>query len=230
MTDNGACDWLFVIGPSRSGTTPVRFLLNAHPDCFIMHEGFFIQRFSEAERHQVPTRIPHHELVTIERDGKPEQQWRETQQYVWTPDDPEFPTLYDACLALRRTYPPVQVFGDKMPGASNHWQRIMQLLPGARFIVTLRDEAEILKSIKRRSKRDAAFAAIMARIGDVERCVKESLKQAWRCADATGACVVIGDDLDEGDVVCMLDHAGLDEARYDWDAARLILSEGVRVS
>jgi hypothetical protein len=219
-----------VIGPGRSGTTPVRFLLNAHPDCFIMHEGLFIRRFLEAERRNVRINIPHHHLKAPVKDGKPERHWRETRQFVWGPDHSNLPTVHDACYALRRTYPPVQVFGDKLPGASSDWQRTKQILPNAQFIVTLRDEAAILRSIKRRAERDPRFGKIMRTRGDLAEHVRQSLRQAQRCADITGACVVTGDELDADAVRRMLEHAGLDEATYDWEAANTILTEGARVS
>jgi len=230
VTSDGSCEWLFVIGPGRSGTTPARFLLNAHPKCFIMHEGLFVRQFLQAERTKRRVQIAHHDLIAPVEDGKPERHWVATKQYVWTPGVEDAPDAYGACLALRDTYPPVDVFGDKLPGANGDWRRITQLLPGSRFIVTLRDEAEILKSIERRAERDVRFKQIMAKRGDNAHHVQQSLKHAQDCAEATGACVVQGDDLDKHDVQRMLKHAGLDESMYHWDKAEIILSEGVRVS
>lgn len=146
--DTGRPPAPFVVGASRSGTTLLRLMLDAHPDLAIPPETHFVQRLVRKQRRWPD---PAAGFVASLVDGD---EWPEFGL------DPEALRRRVAALepfdlgnALRVFYALYAEqfgktrWGDKTPGYLNQMTTIQSLLPEARFVHLIRDGRDVGLSV-----------------------------------------------------------------------------------
>ena len=138
----------FVVGASRSGTTLLRLMLDAHPDLAIPPETHFVQRLVRKQRRWPD---PAAGFVASLADGD---EWPE-----FGLDRDELRrrvgslSPFDLGAALRVFYALYAEqfgktrWGDKTPGYLNQMTTIQQLLPEARFVHLIRDGRDVGLSV-----------------------------------------------------------------------------------
>jgi hypothetical protein len=138
----------FVVGATRSGTTLLRLMLDAHPDIGIPSETHFIPELVAArEKHGAsPERML--ELLTSHR------RWGDFHidpaelAALWDDVDPlDGPGAVRAFYALYADKQGKHRWGDKTPGYVKHMREIQGYLPEARFIHLIRDGRDVALSV-----------------------------------------------------------------------------------
>jgi hypothetical protein len=142
----------FVIGMTRSGTTLLRLMLDAHPDLTIPPETHFIPDVIKAFREGSNSPDEVVQLMAASRRwadyGIPEPELRRELRRLRPLVRPEVPirTFY-------RLYAKGQGksrWGDKTPGYATKMRRINRTLPEARFIHIIRDGRDVALSLRDR--------------------------------------------------------------------------------
>jgi hypothetical protein len=138
----------FVVGATRSGTTLLRLMLDAHPDVGIPSETHFFQRLAKASEHWsiTPDQLAD-KIVGHKRWGDfhlDEDELRERFRAI------EPLNLSDALRAFYGLYAEKQGktrWGDKTPGYLRYMDRIELVLPEARFVHLIRDGRDVALSV-----------------------------------------------------------------------------------
>jgi sulfotransferase family protein len=138
----------FVIGATRSGTTLLRLMLDAHPDVAIPSETHFFHKFVKRCE---GWRVTPDELANLIIEHK---RWGD---FHLDPDElrARFRALHpltmsDALRAFYGLYAEKQGkprWGDKTPGYLRYMRRIEWVLPEARFIHLVRDGRDVALSV-----------------------------------------------------------------------------------
>lgn len=158
----------FIVGVSRSGTTLLRLILDAHPDLAIPPETHFIP---EAVRSCASSEDPSGAFIGVVTSHV---RWEDHQL------DPallrrriaslEPFDVGDALRAFYRSYAErfrKQRWGDKTPGYIRHMEIVQEVLPESRFIHLIRDG------------RDVALSAFSTRMGPQ---TMEKQAEQWRAS------------------------------------------------
>jgi hypothetical protein len=142
----------FVVGATRSGTTLLRLMLDAHPELAIPFETHFIPKLIAAGENGSPSADDLAEIVIGHR------RWRD---FHLEPDelrtayrelDP--PNAADAIRAFFGLYAEHQGkprWGDKTPGYVKKMEKLQAVLPEARFVHIIRDGRDVALSVVPRS-------------------------------------------------------------------------------
>ena len=138
----------FVVGATRSGTTLLRLMLDAHPDVGIPSETHFFHKLvKRSERRRVTPELLADTITSHKRWG----------DFHLDPD--ELRTRFEAIEpfnlsdALREFYRLYATkhgktrWGDKTPGYLRYMRRIEWVLPEARFIHLIRDGRDVALSV-----------------------------------------------------------------------------------
>jgi hypothetical protein len=139
----------FVVGATRSGTTLLRLMLDAHPAIAIPSETHFIPELVSARDKHGASRERMLELLTAHR------RWGDFQiepadlAARWAAIEPL--TGPDAVRAFYALYGErhegATRWGDKTPGYVKHMREIQSYLPEARFIHLIRDGRDVALSV-----------------------------------------------------------------------------------
>ena len=138
----------FIVGATRSGTTLLRLMLDAHPDMAIPSESHFIPDLIKAYRLESasPERLA--EVVTAHRRWGDFHLDAEELRERFRAVDPINPG--DAIRAFFELYAEREGksrWGDKTPGYVREMHRIESVLPEARFIHLIRDGRDVALSV-----------------------------------------------------------------------------------
>ncbi len=140
----------FVVGATRSGTTLLRLMLDAHPQLAIPSETHFIPELVAARDKHGATPEQMLELLTSHRRWGDFGIDAEALAARWATLDPL--TGPDAVRAFFRLYAekidkPEAHWGDKTPGYVKNMREIQTYLPEARFIHLIRDGRDVALSV-----------------------------------------------------------------------------------
>lgn len=139
----------FIVGASRSGTTLLRMMLDAHPDLAIPPETHFVKRLAhQCERARWPTEQFIESIRTSENwadfgidGGEFSRRVRAIVPFDLGAALRVFYTLYAERFGKAR-------WGDKTPGYVQRMTLIQQLLPEARFVHLIRDGRDVALSVQ----------------------------------------------------------------------------------
>jgi Sulfotransferase family len=138
----------FVVGATRSGTTLLRLMLDAHPEMAIPSETHFIPDLIKAYRLESATPERLCEVVTAHRRWGDFHLNPEELLERFRALDPINPG--DAARAFFRLYAEREGktrWGDKTPGYVREMHRIESVLPEARFVHLVRDGRDVAVSV-----------------------------------------------------------------------------------
>ncbi|HKJ36681.1 MAG TPA: sulfotransferase [Solirubrobacterales bacterium] len=143
----------FVVGATRSGTTLLRLMLDAHPDIAIPSETHFIPDLIKArEKHAASPERMLEMLTSHRRWGdfhiEPDElaaRWAALPELTGPAAVREFFKVYGE----KQGGPPR--WGDKTPGYVKKMREIQEFLPEARFIHLIRDGRDVALSILKQS-------------------------------------------------------------------------------
>ncbi len=140
----------FVVGATRSGTTLLRLMLDAHPEIAIPSETHFIPELVSAREKHGATREQMLELLTSHRRWGDFTIEPEELAERWAAIEPL--TGADAVRAFYALYADKQGkhgarWGDKTPGYVKSMREIQTYLPEARFIHLIRDGRDVALSV-----------------------------------------------------------------------------------
>jgi hypothetical protein len=138
----------FVVGATRSGTTLLRLMLDAHPEMAIPSETHFIPDLIKAYRLESATPERMCEVVTAHRRWGDFHLDPEELLERFRAIDPINPG--DAARAFFRLYAEREGktrWGDKTPGYVREMHRIESVLPEARFVHLVRDGRDVALSV-----------------------------------------------------------------------------------
>lgn len=142
----------FLVGVTRSGTTLLRLMMDAHPDLAIPYETHFIPRvIDRVERSRVSPEI----ITRVITQHKRWPDFRLTEEELVERLRGVRPlTAGDAVRAFFRLYAERQGkprWGDKTPGYVKDMRRIERIMPEVRFVHIIRDGRDVALSILSRS-------------------------------------------------------------------------------
>ena len=140
----------FVVGATRSGTTLLRLMLDAHPQIAIPSETHFIPELVAAREKHGASPEQMLELMVSHRRWGDFQMEPEELEAAWAKLDPL--TGPSAVRAFYRLYAakldkPEARWGDKTPGYIKSMREIQTYLPEARFIHLIRDGRDVALSV-----------------------------------------------------------------------------------
>jgi hypothetical protein len=138
----------FVVGATRSGTTLLRLMLDAHPEMAIPSETHFIPDLIKAYRLESATPERMCEVVTAHRRWGDFHLDPEELLERFRAIDPINPG--DAARAFFQLYAEREGktrWGDKTPGYVREMHRIESVLPEARFVHLVRDGRDVALSV-----------------------------------------------------------------------------------
>ena len=128
---------VIVIGVSRSGTTLLKEMLNAHSDVAIPTESYFIPQLWDRHKRRLDVEALLADLGRIAR----------VREWGVTPADvrerlPDAPSFSDVVQAVYRAYAEARGksrFGDKTPLYMQHLDLLDRVFPGAQYVHLVRD-------------------------------------------------------------------------------------------
>jgi hypothetical protein len=142
----------FIVGMTRSGTTLLRLMLDAHPELTIPPETHFIPDLIGAFNKGQDTPETVMELLTENRRwgdfGISEKEMRKALEGIAPLDKPAFPARAFFQLYAKKQRKPR--WGDKTPGYATKLRRIHRVLKEARFIHMIRDGRDVALSLEQR--------------------------------------------------------------------------------
>lgn len=217
----------YITGIGRSGTTVAALLMNLHPDCRITLEAHtaldFLQAFNPGS-----DRTPERYHIRTMWYGKIEQGYHwglhhslhgfEEEQLVSPLDAAR--SCYESIWKLWNS---PQVFGDKSPMycIPEQRERLLEVVPGTRFIVMVRPLEQCIESLLKRpwgvSRVEAVehYTRMSEGLKTIQECIYVELE--WLQRDPLAA------------VGAMLEWTGLEPDRYPWQRA-IDMVNGERVS
>jgi hypothetical protein len=220
-------DWVFVIGPARTGTTLVAWLLNLHPECICLSDTGIVQCFDQAihppearrgdmcrVRWTTQRQIDAGQDEAIPYRGWPLPLLRHAVNAV---DGDEL--VRRCCGAVRSLYPEVPLFGDKWPGYCFMWRRVLELFPECRIVVTERDFEATVRSLLRQEWAFPALQEPGERRQAIEANARDQLEAVSGCAADVGVRL---EDLNadpEGQVERLIQGVGLEWEQYPIERA-----------
>ena len=146
----------FVVGATRSGTTLLRLMLDAHPEIAIPSETHFIPDLIKARERYGASRERMIEMLTSHRRWGDFQITPEELDQRWGAleakgelNGPAAVREFFAIYQDKHGSPPR--YGDKTPGYVKHMREIQLYLPEARFIHLIRDGRDVALSILKQS-------------------------------------------------------------------------------
>ena len=155
----------FVVGVSRSGTTLLRLMLDAHPDLAIPAETHFIPKLiREVKNSDGDPREVALETITTHRrwpDFKLDQD--ELAERIRALHDPSVTEILRAFYGLYAEREGKPRWGDKSPPYVRKMRRINKFLPEARFIHLIRDGRDVALSIRDRAVKEHPIDRIAER-------------------------------------------------------------------
>jgi len=143
-----------IVGSPRSGTTILRFMLDAHPELAIPPETNFLCQAADLSRSGLDLRLDMFDLVTQHAEEAPswpdfelskEAYWnaiKNVEPFDKTTGFREFYRLYARANHKSRC-------GDKTPLYALHIPAIKELLPEARFVHIIRDGRDVALSFRK---------------------------------------------------------------------------------
>jgi hypothetical protein len=142
----------FIVGMTRSGTTLLRLMLDAHPDMTIPPETHFIPDLIGAFNKGEDTPEAVLPIFTDNRRwgdfGLSEKEMRKALEGIAPLDKPAFPAR--AFYQLYAKKQGKERWGDKTPGYATKLRRIHRILREARFIHMIRDGRDVALSLEQR--------------------------------------------------------------------------------
>jgi sulfotransferase family protein len=142
----------FIVGMTRSGTTLLRLMLDAHPELAIPPETHFLPEVIAAfkEGHTAPEQVV--EVMSANRrwpdfEIAPEEMLERLRSLAPLAGPGEAIRAFYGIYAEREGKPR---WGDKTPGYATKMRRIWRALPEARFIHMIRDGRDVAVSLERR--------------------------------------------------------------------------------
>ena len=146
----------FVVGATRSGTTLLRLMLDAHPELAIPSETHFIPELVRARDKHGATPDRMIELLTSHRrwgdfqieSSELRASWEELEG-AGRLDGPEAVRAFYRIYGAKQGGPPR--WGDKTPGYVKQMREIQEYLPEARFIHLIRDGRDVALSVLKQS-------------------------------------------------------------------------------
>ncbi len=146
----------FVVGATRSGTTLLRLMLDAHPDIAIPSETHFIPDLIKAREKHGASRERMLEMLTSHRRwgdfhieaSELSDRWG-VLEARGALDGPAAVREFFAIYGEKQGGPPR--WGDKTPGYVKRMREIQEYLPEARFIHLIRDGRDVALSILKQS-------------------------------------------------------------------------------
>ena len=144
----------FVVGATRSGTTLLRLMLDAHPEIAIPSETHFIPELISAREKHGASREQMLELLTSHRrwgdftiePGELEERWAQIEPL----SGPEAVRAFFHLYADKQDKHGAR-WGDKTPGYVKSMREIQGYLPEARFIHLIRDGRDVALSVLKQS-------------------------------------------------------------------------------
>jgi Sulfotransferase family len=134
----------FVCGVTRSGTTLVRLMLDAHPDLAIPGETHWVPKLIKAAERGKQSADDYADLIIDhKRWGDFHLDAEELRERIRKIDPP---TAADVIRAFYLTYAEREGktrYGDKTPGYVQEMPRIQRVLPEARFVHIIRDGRDV---------------------------------------------------------------------------------------
>jgi len=223
-------EWLFIIGPGRSFTTPTELMLNAHPDCHIVHEGYLVPKVAAAAAVGGATTLKlscgeHHYSL----DHQPEAiHWSPPANALNCLDGEQRKALArEGCEFAKAHFPQVRVFGDKCPWVP--WRDIADVIPEAKFVVLSRPIDDIMASQERWAVSDKRGQGTLRTREQVEECLKDG-EDCLRSANSMGFSKAQFEQDPEGAISDLLTFAGLDIEQYPMDETIERLTHGEHIS
>ena len=172
VSDRNASDWVFILGPQRSGTSVLANSLNLHPDCIIHNESnfLFFFKFLLHNLYLRSVNAPFYKRwnideITIPMDTEPTcnlvnfnpfvdninafvEELYENSEYLYNMFN--YDDLRNYAEAYRNSFTKksnTKIFGDKCPAYIFIYEDILKAFPKSRIIVTNRNVMDMVASI-----------------------------------------------------------------------------------
>lgn len=225
----------FVVGAPRSGTTMLRLALNAHPELAVPAETRYFARFVERHRGAPDgwRRAVESFLAYCEQRMEPPIELADVRERLLALPRPDYRALLQAPLARWAAQEGKSHWGEKTPLHIFHAAELVEMFPGARFVLLVRDPRAVASSLAcfKRTRCDPMLGAILWRdvmtrgVATLECHVPASQRLTLRYEDLvarpraalTAICAFLGHDFDEA-MLGFHDHSDAyvsDEVIYD---------------
>lgn len=172
VSKRSASDWVFILGPQRSGTSVLANLLNLHPDCIIHNESnfLFFFKFLLHNLYLRSANAPFYKRwniddITIPVDTEPTcnlvnfntfvdninvfiEELYENSEYLYNMFN--YDDLRNYAEAYRSSFTKksnTKIFGDKCPAYIFVYEDILKTFPKSKIIVTNRNAMDMVASI-----------------------------------------------------------------------------------
>lgn len=217
--------WLFVLGPPRTGTTPICRLLSLHPDCLVPSETHWLFNLFDGTWPGFETQSSHYHLRWEEDEKQRRVLWSLPRILKHTG---RMKLIRQMALGVRRACGNPKVFGDKSVSHAHRWEELRQAFPNCSIIVCDREAEEIGRSIKRTRWGGATDPAVTSKHAAGARGRYRHVPDACRFEFGSSPRYYLrGNVLEIMERACA--YAGLEWATYPQDQARALV-EGPPVS
>lgn len=146
---------IFIVGPSRSGTTLCAQILNNHPRLSIYFESFFLQRVARAFPDPIPTRLLLRRALScvghLAGEGVDP---ADLEERFFRGADQSHRSLFELILRARAENAGKVRFGEKMPSSFQHVDRLLEWFPRAKLVFVVRDPRDVHSSYRKSGEGD----------------------------------------------------------------------------
>lgn len=143
--------YVFIVGSTRSGTTLLQRLVNAHPQIAVVHETHWIARYFEKRTGLTPEGFVTPELIPklLEHRRFPKMKvGREALERLINSDEPvSYPSFVSALFDLYGQHEGKSLVGDKTPAYVRSIPTLHALWPEAKFVHIIRDGRDVCLSM-----------------------------------------------------------------------------------
>jgi Sulfotransferase family len=147
----GVNPYVFIVGSTRSGTTLLQRLVNAHPQIAVVHETHWIARYFEKRTGLTPQGFVTPELIPklLEYYRFPKMKvGREQLERLIDSDEPvSYPSFVSAIFDLYGQRKGKSLVGDKTPSYVLNLPTLHGLWPKAKFVHIIRDGRDVCLSM-----------------------------------------------------------------------------------
>lgn len=204
-------DWVFIAGPTKTGTTALRWLISEHPDAYIVHEGWILGYANMMSNRLVSDGVPGSTSICTDTilgaiRGSAHQRCAVPDgQNTWKASE-----LRELMEHLREWISPsVSYFGDKKGAYARYCDFTRAIFPGCRIVTTTRDPW------------DAAADMVTIMGVSAKKAVVYANRWQERCLGIEGAHNVVFENMasdPEKELVELFDYIGLAPTCYDFSA------------